>query len=125
MFLPEWARKDTEDTAKDTEKGTAKDTKKGTVKGTANRPVNRPVKDTEKGTVNRPVKNTEIDLKTDEVDVMIMSIMLNNNSISIPELSKKINKGVSATKARISKLKEMCLLERIGADKNGYWKVKN
>jgi predicted HTH transcriptional regulator len=64
------------------------------------------------------------DLKTDEIDYIILDLMDKDSQISIPEISEKIRRGLTATKERIYKLKTNGLIERIGADKGGYWKVK-
>ena len=47
----------------------------------------------------------------------------NNNKITINEISAKINKGLTATKERIKKLKKQNKIKRIGPDKGGYWEV--
>jgi hypothetical protein len=43
--------------------------------------------------------------------------------MSIPNIAKNINRGITVTKGRITKLKNIGILERIGADKGGYWKI--
>jgi ATP-dependent DNA helicase RecG len=45
------------------------------------------------------------------------------NQISITEIAQKTERGLTATKERISKLKSKGILERIGSNKGGYWKV--
>jgi predicted HTH transcriptional regulator len=62
-------------------------------------------------------------LKTDSVDVLILNLIKENNNITAPEIAKQINRAISNTKARIYKLKAKGLLERIGPDKGGYWKI--
>jgi ATP-dependent DNA helicase RecG len=64
------------------------------------------------------------DLKTDAVDVLILQTIGQEGTITILEMAKRINKGLSATKARLTRLKQAGYIERIGADKGGYWKVK-
>jgi len=49
--------------------------------------------------------------------------MTNNEYISIAEISKIIDINIRNTKNNISKLKHLGLLERIGNNKEGYWKV--
>jgi ATP-dependent DNA helicase RecG len=51
--------------------------------------------------------------------------MANNKFVTIPELSKMVNINIRNTKNNISKLKAKGLLERIGPDKGGYWRVNN
>jgi len=55
----------------------------------------------------------------------ILNIVRNNSEITIDELSALLNKTTRTIERNIAKLKECGLLERIGANKGGYWKVKN
>ena len=63
------------------------------------------------------------DLKTDEIDNLILSLIKSDKFITIPDITQKIGKKLTATKDRLNKLKSRGLIERIGADKGGYWKV--
>jgi ATP-dependent DNA helicase RecG len=63
------------------------------------------------------------DLKTDNVDRKIMELISNNPFISIPEIAVQITRGITAAKARIAKLQSNGMIERVGPDKGGYWKV--
>ncbi|MCL2101201.1 MAG: putative DNA binding domain-containing protein [Fibromonadales bacterium] len=63
------------------------------------------------------------DLKINDIDDMILRLMNKDNRISIPDIAQKIERGLTATKERISKLKAKGLVERIGPDKGGYWKI--
>lgn len=74
----------------------------------ANEPANEPV--------NEPVNDR---LKE------IISLIQQNNSISINELSKICKVGRETIKRDINKLKNMNLIQRIGPDKGGYWEVLN
>ena len=49
----------------------------------------------------------------------------NNSNITLDELSNKLNLSRTAVKKHLSKLKAKGLLERVGAAKGGYWKIKN
>ncbi|MDR2448583.1 MAG: putative DNA binding domain-containing protein [Prevotellaceae bacterium] len=64
------------------------------------------------------------DLKTDTVDVLILQSIEREATITVSEMAKRISKGLSATKARLTKLKQGGYIERIGSDKGGYWKIK-
>jgi len=46
-----------------------------------------------------------------------------NNSIAIAELSNFCEVGRETIKRDIKKLKELKIIERIGSDKTGYWKI--
>jgi DNA-binding Lrp family transcriptional regulator len=50
--------------------------------------------------------------------------MKNKPSISFDELSEKIGISRRAIINNINKLKKLGILERVGADKGGYWKIK-
>ena len=54
----------------------------------------------------------------------IVEIMRDNPQITISELSKIIGMSNSGIKKNIAKLKEDGVIERIGSDKSGSWKVK-
>jgi ATP-dependent DNA helicase RecG len=54
---------------------------------------------------------------------MILDSISKNPNITIRELSINVNIVESKVKVNISKLKAKGLLERIGPDKGGYWKV--
>ena len=69
-----------------------------------NEPVNEPVNDRQKE---------------------IISLIIQNNSISINELSKICKVGRETIKRDLSKLKNMNLIQRSGPDKGGHWQVVN
>ena len=54
----------------------------------------------------------------------IVEIMRDNPQITISELSKIIGMRNSGIKKNIAKLKEDGVIERVGSDKSGSWKVK-
>jgi ATP-dependent DNA helicase RecG len=62
--------------------------------------------------------------KLGENQAKILEIISNNNYVTIPELSKQLDISETAIENNIAKLKARGLLERIGANKGGYWKVK-
>ncbi len=53
----------------------------------------------------------------------ILKLMLENNRISISLLSENIGISTTAIDKNISRLKKLNVLQRIGSDKGGYWKV--
>ncbi|MDR1652556.1 MAG: putative DNA binding domain-containing protein [Prevotellaceae bacterium] len=61
--------------------------------------------------------------KTDTIDAKIISLMSENKNIKVSEIANAIKRGVSVTNERIAKLKTLGILQRIGADKGGYWKI--
>ncbi|MDR2828238.1 MAG: Fic family protein, partial [Acholeplasmatales bacterium] len=59
----------------------------------------------------------------DNVNDTVLSLILKNNKITAIELSNKLNKGIVTIKRELKRLKENNLIERVGSDKTGYWKV--
>jgi ATP-dependent DNA helicase RecG len=55
----------------------------------------------------------------------ILHIINNNNQVTIDELSKSLNMTTRAIEKNISKLKSRGILERVGPDRGGYWKINN
>lgn len=55
--------------------------------------------------------------------IKILAKIRNNPNITKPQLMLKCDLGKTSTDNIIKKLKEMNYIERIGANKNGYWKV--
>jgi len=56
---------------------------------------------------------------------IIIDLIKDNAEISMLDLSKKLNVNHKTIKRDIQILKSKGLLERVGADKGGYWKVKS
>ncbi len=53
----------------------------------------------------------------------VFSLIKENNHIRASELSEKLNISLRTVRRRIKELKTQGLLERIGGDKTGYWKI--
>jgi len=53
----------------------------------------------------------------------IFMLIRDNNSISISDISEKLDISKSAIQKHIENLKSKGLIERVGADRGGYWKV--
>jgi len=53
----------------------------------------------------------------------ILKLIRDDAQITIEQMSKNLNISDRAIKKNIKKLKDRGLLERIGPDKGGYWKV--
>jgi ATP-dependent DNA helicase RecG len=54
---------------------------------------------------------------------LIIGIIEKNSDISMQEIAKQLNVNEKTIKRDIQKLKAEGLLERIGPDKGGYWKI--
>jgi len=66
------------------------------------------------------VKDT---VKLTSIQKNILKEISVNQFITIQEISEKVKINIRNTKSNISKLKDKGLLERVGSDKNGYWRV--
>ena len=53
----------------------------------------------------------------------VLNLIKENPSISRKELSEKLDINPSAIQKHIQKLKSEGLIERMGGDKGGYWKI--
>jgi ATP-dependent DNA helicase RecG len=78
-------------------------------------------KGTEKGTIKGTIKGTENLTKNQQ---LILDSIAQNARITIEELIPIISITASKIKENISKLKAKGLIERVGANKNGYWIIK-
>lgn len=58
-----------------------------------------------------------------KTDIEVLNILTKNNKATREELSVLINKSEATIKRTIAKLKNKGLIERIGSDKKGYWKI--
>ncbi|WP_410522724.1 HTH domain-containing protein [Pedobacter sp. BS3] len=52
-----------------------------------------------------------------------MRLIKNNARITIKELAEQLNISTRAVEKNIAKLKTIGILERIGSDKGGHWKI--
>ncbi len=75
-----------------------------------NIPYNRKVLPDESGTVNKTEKS-------------VLELLSANTNITVAELMQKTGKAERTVKRALASLKEKGLIERVGSDKTGYWKV--
>jgi len=75
----------------------------------------------EDGGVNGGV-NDDINLSKNARD--ILDLISNNSRITLIEIAASIVKSENTVLREINKLKQMDIIERIGSDKTGYWKIK-
>ncbi|MDR2775129.1 MAG: winged helix-turn-helix transcriptional regulator [Tannerella sp.] len=61
--------------------------------------------------------------KVTENQQKILEKIIDNQYVTSDELSVIVGISVRKIKSNISKLKQKGILERIGSDKGGYWKV--
>ncbi len=55
--------------------------------------------------------------------VKIIELINNNSTITREELAEKLNLTLKGIDKQIKILKEKKVIERVGADKGGYWKI--
>lgn len=55
--------------------------------------------------------------------VKILNLIESNSEITIPQVAETLELSKSAIEWQIKKLKSEKKLERIGPDKDGYWKI--
>ena len=67
--------------------------------------------------------SSKISTKLSNNQVRILNLIQQNPHISRNELSKKIGLSETSIYNNIQKLKAQGFIERVGADKNGYWKI--
>ncbi len=61
--------------------------------------------------------------KSDTVNDTVFSLIKQDNKITATQISQRLKISLSTAKRRIKKLKEQKIIERIGSDKTGYWKI--
>ena len=88
---------------------------------TKNDLVSDPVNELAK-TKNDPVK-IKTDLVNDPVKNDILQLLIQNRKANYNELADKTGYSSATIKRHIQVLKQMGILERIGSDKTGYWKI--
>ena len=61
--------------------------------------------------------------ENDTVNDTVFSLINQNQNITATEISERLNTSLSTVKRKIKNLKEQGIIERIGSDKTGYWKI--
>ena len=101
---------------------------------TANAPVNDTANDTANGTVNTSVNtsvnapanapvNAPVNASVNKTQKAILKLIAKDNRITYDEMVLKIGVDRTTVRRNIAKLKQRGILERVGEDKNGYWKL--
>ncbi len=67
--------------------------------------------------------NDTVKLQNDTVNDTVFKLIKENNKITATEISKRLKISLSTAKRKIKKLKEKRIIERVGSDKTGYWKM--
>lgn len=67
--------------------------------------------------------NDTVKPQNDTVNDTVFNLIIQNNRITATEISERLNISLSTAKRRIKELKVKGIIERIGSDKKGYWKI--
>lgn len=68
--------------------------------------------------------NDTVNRISDTVNDGILSLLKGNPQTTAKDIARSLNIGVATAKRRLKKLKENGIIERIGSDKTGYWRIK-
>lgn len=98
------------------------DSVNGTVNETVNETVNGTVSDIENDIENDIVNDIE-NVEISESERLILKVLSRNNWLTYQEIAGSLKKSVPTVSRNIAKLKSKGLIERIGSDKDGFWKV--
>jgi len=70
-----------------------------------------------------PLVNDTVKTQNDTVNDTVLYFIKQNNKITATEISERLNISLSTAKRKIKELKENGIVERLGSDKTGYWKI--
>jgi Predicted transcriptional regulator containing an HTH domain and an uncharacterized domain shared with the mammalian protein Schlafen len=68
-------------------------------------------------------ENDTVKSGNDTVNDTVFSLIQQNKNITAIEISEQLNLSLSTVKRKIKDLKEQGIIERVGSDKTGYWKI--
>ena len=74
---------------------------------------------------NKSASSTEQDIHLNETQLKILNFIRDNNNITKKQLQEKTSKSKTTVDNTISFLREHGLIERIGSNKTGYWRVND
>ena len=64
-----------------------------------------------------------VNQQNETVNDTVYNLIKQNNKITAAEISRRLNISLSTAKRRIKELKEKGIIEPIGSDKAGFWKI--
>ena len=62
--------------------------------------------------------------KLNKTSIEILELIVRNQKVTQEEFSNELNKSRSTFYRNVEKLKNLNIVERVGSDKKGYWKIK-
>lgn len=73
--------------------------------------------------INVEIKIKEKYPELSNTSIDIINLVENNNHITQPEIAKELDKATNTIYRNIKVLKDMGILERVGSNKKGYWRI--
>ena len=73
--------------------------------------------------INVEIKIKEKYPELSNTSIDIIKLVENNNYITQPEIAKELDKATNTVYRNIKVLKDMGILERVGSNKKGYWRI--
>ena len=73
--------------------------------------------------INVEIKMKEKHPELSNTSIEIIKLVENNNYITQPEIAKELDKATNTVYRNIKILKDMGILERVGSNKKGYWRI--
>jgi predicted HTH transcriptional regulator len=70
-----------------------------------------------------PAVNDTVNKPNDTVNDTVFNLIKQDNKITASEISERLIISLSTVNRKIKELKDKGILERIGSDKTGYWKI--
>lgn len=70
-------------------------------------------------------KDDTVKPQNDTVNDTVLELIIKNNQTTAAQISESLKISLSTAKRRIKTLKEKGIIERIGSDKTGHWKIKS
>ena len=70
-----------------------------------------------------PDGNASVNGTVNKTEKSVLELISNNAKITVAELRQRTGKAERTVKRALASLKEKGLIERVGSDKTGYWKV--
>lgn len=74
---------------------------------------------------NKSASSVEQNIHLNETQLQILNYIRDNNNITKKQLQEKAKKSKTTVDKTITFLRENGLIEKIGSNKTGYWKVND
>jgi predicted HTH transcriptional regulator len=70
-----------------------------------------------------PAANDTVKMQNDTVNDTVFYLIKQNSKITAAEICEQLNISLSTAKRKMKELKLKGIIDRIGSDKTGYWKI--